>query len=201
MDREKWLNEAEVNTILCELRRKSRRTKITRRNLILFELATCCGLRVSEICNLRMADVRLEANPALRVRSGKGGKSRTVPLVWDAGTLADVTAWCAIRFAEGATESDWLLLTRQGQQLNRRGAREVYRRACRNLIGRPVTIHAGRHTFVSRALRFRSLAAVRDAAGHSSVATTNLYLHAEEDWTPGSLYAPQVRQSVSAPSP
>ena len=65
-------------------------------NLVLFRLAACCGLRASEIANLQMDDVRTElARPHLRIRAGasKGGRSRIVPLWWDATTLTDLADW------------------------------------------------------------------------------------------------------------
>jgi integrase len=84
--------------VLTDLKRNARRSKSTQLNLVLFPLATCCGLRASEISQLQIADVRIEpSRPHLRIRRGaaKGGKSRIVPLWWDAGTLADVAAWKA----------------------------------------------------------------------------------------------------------
>jgi site-specific recombinase XerC len=44
-----------------------------------------------------------------------------------------------------------------------------------------LTIHHGRHSFVSHALRHRTLAEVRDAAGHSNIATTSIYAHVATD--------------------
>ena len=57
-----------------------------------------------------------------------------------------------------------------------------------------LTIHHGRHTFISHALAGgRTLAEVRDAAGHSSVLVTSVYLHVAvaDDGAVGSLF--QVR--------
>ncbi len=54
-----------------------------------------------------------------------------------------------------------------------------------------LTIHDGRHSFVSHALRAgRSLAEVRDAAGHANVATTSLYTHVavEDDGEIGNIF-------------
>ena len=63
--------------------------------------------------------------------------------------------------------------------LGRRNARHLV--ACRVLGGnrqRELTIHHGRHSFVSHALAGgSSLAEVRDAAGHASIATTSVYTH------------------------
>jgi site-specific recombinase XerC len=60
-------------------------------NCLIFRLACCCGLRVSEIGALRLEDVCVASGrPHLRVRpeGAKGKKARVVPLWWDAATLA-----------------------------------------------------------------------------------------------------------------
>ena len=59
VDRERILSRAEVQTVLAELKRKAKRSPLTRRNLIIFRLATCCGLRVSELTRLTLGNVRL----------------------------------------------------------------------------------------------------------------------------------------------
>ena len=92
-DPTKILTRRELAIVLAELKRKAPRSKNTRLNLILFRLAVCCGLRASEIAQLRLGDVRIEqTRPHIRIRRGasKGGRPRTVPLWWDAGTLADL---------------------------------------------------------------------------------------------------------------
>lgn len=92
-DPTKILFRGEIVAVLQDLRRKAKRSPSTRLNLIVFRLATCCGLRASEIANLRIGDVRVETSrPHIRIRAGaaKGGTPRTVPLWWDAGTLEDL---------------------------------------------------------------------------------------------------------------
>ncbi len=179
LDSMKVLDEAEVQATLRELRRRGRRSKTTRRSLILFELSTCCGLRVSEICGLTLGDVRTGLNPFIHIRRdmSKSGRARSVPLGWDSLTLADITAWVALRGAEGAGTADLLLPTRTGKPMHRTAARRMYARACQ-MIGRKATIHDGRHTFISWALhRGVDIQAVRQAAGHANLATTSLYSH------------------------
>ena len=59
-----------------------------------------------------------------------------------------------------------------------------------------ITIHHGRHSFCSHALGGgRTLAEVRDAAGHANVATTSIYTHVgvEDDDGPGDLFDFQDR--------
>jgi len=191
-DPTKILTRREMDTVLTDLKRKAERSPNTRMNLIIFRLAACCGLRASEIAQLQVGDVRVEqARPHLRIRAGaaKGGKPRTVPLWWDAGTLADLVAWKALREENGATpETVFITSLRSGREqtpLSRHTLRKRFRTACKVLGAErleTLTIHHGRHTFLSHALAGgRTLAEVRDAAGHSNVTITSGYLHVAVD--------------------
>ena len=188
----KILTRRELAAVLAELRRKAPRSKNTRLNLVIFRLAACCGLRASEIARLQVADVRVELpRPHLRIRVGaaKGGRSRTVPLWWDAGTLADLTAWKAGRAAMGAGSMLPFVASfqpgRTAQIFSRHTLRKRFRTACK-VLGEErlesLTIHHGRHTFISHALAGgRTLAEVRDAVGHANVSITSGYLHVAND--------------------
>ena len=155
---------------------------------------------------MQLDDVRLESSrPHLRLRVGttKGGKARRVPLWWDAGTLADLAAWKTERLDCRATGSDpFVVSTRAGRGrllLSRHNLRRRFRTACKALgleRLRMLTIHHGRHTFISHALAGgRSLAEVRDAAGHSNVSVTSCYLHiaVDEDADVGNLFGFQEK--------
>jgi integrase len=89
--------------VLAHLATRCLRSRQARLNRIIFRLACCCGLRASEIAGLQLADVHVsETRPHLVVRpkNGKGEKGRAVPLWWDAGTLADLTAWKTERLTQ-----------------------------------------------------------------------------------------------------
>jgi integrase len=199
-DMTKVLTRREIHAVLADLRSRATRSKNARLNLVIFRLATCCGLRASEIAQLHSNDIRIEMpRPHIRIRVGasKGGKSRRVPLWWDRGTLDDLAAWRAHRTAQGAAGDNPFVASwqpgRQNAPLSRFTLRKRYRTACRKL-GRErlqsLTIHHGRHTFISHALAGgRTLAEVRDAAGHSNVTVTSGYLHvAVEDDDVGALF-------------
>jgi integrase len=207
-DPTKILTRREIATVLAELHRKALRSKNTRLNLVIFRLAACCGLRASEIAKLQMADVRTELpRPHLRIRRGasKGGRPRTVPLWWDAGTVADLKMWKDERGQADAQPTDpfasSLQAERSTRSLSRHTLRKRFRTACKSL-GKErlatLTIHHGRHTFISHALAGgRTLAEVRDAAGHANVTITSGYLHVlVDDGSLGDLFAAQ-----SLPSP
>ena len=133
-----------------------------------------------------------------RPEGAKGQKARIVPLWWDAATLSELAAWKREREGQGARPSDPLVCClwprRFGQRLTRHTLRERFRTACKSLgleRLRTLTIHHGRHTFISHALAGgRTLAEVRVAAGHTSLVTTSVYLHiaVDDDAVPGNLF-------------
>jgi integrase len=201
LDPTRLLTRRELAAVLADLASRARRSPNVQRNLVIVRLACCCGLRVSEIAALQMDDVVVDvARPHLRLRRGttKGGRSRCVPLWWDAGTLANLAEWKAERVAHGASGADPFVCSvqahRHGLPLRRAALRRRFLSACK-ILGmarlRTLTIHHGRHTFISHALfGGRSLAEVREAAGHASLLTTSVYLHVavDDDGELGSLF-------------
>jgi integrase len=188
VDPMKILTRRELAAVLADANRQAARSANARRNLIIVRLACCCGLRVSEIAGLSLTDVVVDGQrPHLRLPKSitKGKKARVVPVWWDADTLADLIAWKAERVEQGARPADPFVCSVQahlrGQPLQRAAIRRRFLSACKVLgptRSRALTIHHGRHTFISHALAGgRSLAEVRAAAGHSNVSVTSAYLH------------------------
>jgi integrase/recombinase XerD len=201
IDQTKILTRNELATVLGELRRK-RRSVNTRQNAVIFRLSSCCGLRVSEVCGLTLANVKTAGErPHIHVPAAiaKRHKARKVPLWWDAATLAELEAWKQERLAQGATPADSFVCSQakgtHGKPLSVRNAQNRFKAAIKVLGSERqavVSIHCGRHSFCSHALAGgRSLAEVRDAAGHANVSTTSIYLHAvtDDSETIGSLFA------------
>jgi len=168
------LSRVELVTALGELERKAKRSLNT---------------RVSEIACLRLDDVRMEdARPHILIRAdvSKIPRDRRIPLWWDRDTFGDIMAWKGRLLNKGARSDDLfvssILNRTRGKRLTRQALRQRFRTACK-VLGKTclesLTIHDGRHTFVSHSLAGgRTLAEVRDAAGHANVVTTSAYLHA-----------------------
>jgi integrase len=192
VDASQILSRQELAAVLKDLKRRARRLPNVQMNLAIVRLACCCGLRAGEIGGLTLGDVRVGiARPHLLIRAehAKLKRPRRVPLWWDAGTLADLSAWLDYREGQGARRDDPFVCSLQtatfGQPLNRHVLRRRFHTACR-VLGwerlRSLTIHHGRHTFISHALAGgRTLAEVRAAAGHASLLTTSVYLHVVVD--------------------
>jgi integrase len=137
-DATKILMRRELQAVLADLKRKAARSKNAGLNVI-FRLAACCGLRAGEIAQLHMADIRVEMpRPHIRIRVGasKGRKSRRVPLWWDGGTLEDLAAWRAARFATGAKgDQPFVASLQAGREtlvFSRHTLRKRFRTACRS---------------------------------------------------------------------
>lgn len=221
IDASKILTRAEITTVLIDLNRRAKRSVNSRMNLTIFRLATCCGLRSSEISGLKLQDVGIGIErPYLYLPSTitKGKKSRLVPLCWDTGTLKDISIWKANREQQGANQDDYFVCTLSksafGKRLKKSNIRHRFQIACRALgkdrlfIGQDqtktgrkynkhLTVHHGRHSFCSHALAGgRTLTEVRDAAGHSDISTTSIYLHVVTDGDePGDIFDFNKKQS------
>lgn len=191
IDQTRILTRSEIVEVIDELRRK-RRSINTRQNLIIFRLATCCGLRVSEIVGLKIANVKTGGQrPHIYIPAAiaKRRKPRKVPLWWDAGTLAELDAWKSERIEDDAAPGDPFVCSLSkgtwGKPLSVRNAQARFKASITCLGPERVeglSIHCGRHSFCSHSLAGgRSLAEVRDAAGHSNISTTSIYLHAVRD--------------------
>ena len=197
LDRSKILTRDEVELCVNDLHERRKSSKNAHANLAIFRLSCCLGLRRLEIAGLQMRDVVVEgARPFVTVRAdntkGEDGKrrKRMVPLWWDRGTLRDLKEYYEMRLAMGATlqKDPFICSTRKGFEGNPVTVPKIAARwqtALRPLgrvrISR-LSVHAGRRSFCSHALHAgRTLLEVRDAAGHSHVTTTNIYLYAIEN--------------------
>ena len=195
------LQPGEMAKILVDLNFRAKRSLNSRMNKIIFRLASFCGLRASEIAGLVLADVLIDSTaPKIGVRKeiAKGKKARRVPLHWDAATLADIIAWKMLRVGQGAKPGDPFICSQRvdshGHALDRQNLRQRFKCCCRCLGSerrQEITIHTGRHSFISHAIHGgKSIVEVRDAAGHSSLNVTNLYSHlVEGDDKVGNLFA------------
>lgn len=191
------LSREEIAAVLIDLAKRAKHSEESFRSQTVFRLSCCCGLRAKEICGLNVNDVLVTGNrPAVRVRKAvtKGQlhkrRARIVPLWIDAGTLADLAKWQQFRLAMGATsDSPFICSLRPRYRGNRidnpRLADRIWRNAIRGLGKdrvKQVSIHAGRHTFGSHAVRAGvPLPIVRDWMGHANIAMTSIYLHAVDE--------------------
>lgn len=147
---------------------------IAARDLALVELLYSSGLRVSELCGIRLRDVDTERG-TIRVL-GKGGKERSVPV--GAPARRAIAAWLTARSeVAGPASPDRLFLGARGGGLDPRVARRVVHEATR-AGGSEVAPHGLRHAMATHLLEGGAdLRSVQEMLGHASVATTQVYTH------------------------
>ncbi len=143
-----------------------------------------CGLRVSELCDLKWKDLTPSGDSGQMSVFGKGGKTRAVlipPLVWDA--LWPLKGDCGgdspvFRSRQRGVE---------GYHLSRKQVWRLVRQAARRAgIELKVSPHWLRHSHASHSLdRGAPLSLVKETLGHSSIAITEKYLHAKPDDSSG----------------
>ncbi len=143
------------------------------RDRILLHLLYFAGLRVSEACNLRWRNLQFSDNAGQVTVFGKSGRTRAIPLpepLW-----RDLTE---LRRAAGREAP--IFPSRSGKPLDRGRVRMIVRQAARRAgVDAAVSPHWLRHAHASHALdRGAPIHLVQATLGHSSVATTSVYLHA-----------------------
>lgn len=147
---------------------------VAARDLALVELLYSSGLRISELCGIRLRDLDAERG-TLRVL-GKGGKERSVPV--GAPARRALEAWLAARpELAGEQSPDLVFLGVRGGRLDPRVARRVVHDATR-AGGSEVAPHGLRHAMATHLLEGGAdLRSVQEMLGHASVATTQVYTH------------------------
>lgn len=180
----KSLTRDEVNTVLEDLEKRGRRSVNTRMNNIIFRLAHHAGLRASEIANLRVIDVQLNAeHPLVYVHQGKGKKSASVQVV-SKPTIAALAAHLQMRISNGASGKDTFLIKTNGKSFDRNEIAKRYKSAIRILPEdrrRMISVHWGRHTAATRLLdNNATIATVKEFLRHTNIQTTSVYLHGQD---------------------
>lgn len=159
----KYLKEDEVRKLLNAPPRNNTRDRLILR--ILYR----CGLRVSELRDLRIEDIDLEEE-MLTVREGKGDKDRIVPV--DADTLD------LIDYYIDDTDKGVLILSSRGNPLSTRQMERLVKKYAEEAdIEKNVYPHMLRHSFAVHCLKSgMNLRSVQKMLGHSSLTTTQIYL-------------------------
>jgi site-specific recombinase XerD len=157
------------------MRQCSRRAPTGIRNRALIAVCWRCGLRIGEALALAVKDFEPDAG-TLVVQRGKGGKRRVVGV--DAGTVAVVSRWLELRGRRRNPTGGPLFCTLAGRPLDQSYVRHLLPRLARKAnIERRVHAHGLRHAFAVDMVRSGApLYVVRDALGHASIATTQVYL-------------------------
>ena len=168
------------------------------RNKAILETLYSCGLRVSELTNLRISGLYLDVG-FIRV-IGKGDKERLVPIGSSATKYINIYR-TAIRtnIPIKAGQEDILFLNRRGSRLSRVMIflllKELVKKAD---IKKNISPHTFRHSFATHLVEGGAdLRAVQEMLGHESITTTEIYTHLDREFLRTTLYQfhPAFKQS------
>ena len=169
----KDLSEADVEALI---QAPDVNTALGLRDRAMFEVLYACGLRVSELLNLRLELINLKQG-YLRI-VGKGNKERLVPL----GQVA--CEWVEHYLQEARpqlykTSTDYLFLTQHGGIMSRQNFWYAIKRyALQAGIASELSPHTLRHAFATHLLNHGAdLRVVQMLLGHSDLSTTQIYTH------------------------
>lgn len=172
------LTEAEVFAMLDEIKDNDARSL---RDRAILETMYGCGLRVSELCGLRMDDFLAEGE-LLRIM-GKGSKERVVPIGGAAGRA--LTAYFESArpcFAKGNLAETHVFLTRLGRPFTRQGVFKLIREraAAVGISADCISPHVLRHCFASHMLAHGAdIRVIQELLGHADIGTTQVYTHVD----------------------
>jgi integrase/recombinase XerD len=151
------------------------------RNKAIVETLYGCGLRVSELVNLRLTDIHYKEEYI--VVTGKGDKQRLVPI----GKLAlkEIDLYKKDRDClRVITDQNVLFLNRRGKQLTRAMIFTIIKDlAAKAGIRKNISPHTFRHSFATHMIEAGAdLRAVQEMLGHESILTTEIYTHIDRSF-------------------
>ena len=175
-----FLSINEMNTLLDQVDLSAAEGE---RNKAIFEVLYGCGLRVSELVDLKKSNLFFNED-FIKVK-GKGNKTRLVP-------IHEVTQKCVLAYFENSRKKvpsveghqDFVFVNRRGKQLTRAMIFTLVKRQAQHCgIQKNISPHTFRHSFATHLLeRGADLRAIQLMLGHESITTTEVYVHTTRDY-------------------
>jgi len=151
------------------------------RNKAIIETLYGCGLRVSELVNLRLTDIHY--NEEYIIVTGKGDKQRLVPISKKALKEIDIYKQDRDNLTV-ITDQNILFLNRRGKRLTRAMIFTIIKDlAAKAGIKKNISPHTFRHSFATHMIEAGAdLRAVQEMLGHESILTTEIYTHIDRSF-------------------
>ena len=159
------------------------------RNRALLETLYGCGLRVSELTELKLSDLFFEEQ-FIKV-TGKGNKQRFVPI--SGLTIKYINLYIKeirVHVPVQKGHEDYLFLNRRGKKLSRAMIFTIVKQLAEKIgLKKKVSPHTFRHSFATHLLENGAdLRAIQQMLGHESITTTEIYMHVDRSHLQGVLH-------------
>ena len=153
------------------------------RNRAILETLYSCGLRVSELTDLKLSDLFFKEG-FIKV-TGKGNKQRFVPIT--DGTIDYLESYISgsrTGLNINPEHSDIIFLNRRGKQLTRAMIFTIIKQlAVKTNLSKTISPHTFRHSFATHLLENGAdLRAIQQMLGHESITTTEIYMHLDRSF-------------------
>ncbi|WP_442795284.1 site-specific tyrosine recombinase XerD [Pelobium manganitolerans] len=153
------------------------------RNKAMLETLYSCGLRVSELINLRLSDLFLD-DEFVKI-TGKGNKERLVPIGQTAIRSIQIyrnQVRNHVLIAKG--DEDYIFLNKRGSKLSRTTVFTLIKDLALQIgLKKNISPHTFRHSFATHLIEGGAdLRAVQEMLGHESITTTEIYTHLDRDF-------------------
>lgn len=148
------------------------------RNRAILETLYGCGLRVSELLNLKLSDLYFDED-FIKV-TGKGNKQRFVPISDVNKKYINIYQYeVRVHLPIMKEHQDFLFLNRRGKQLTRAMVFTITKRLAEKIgLKKNISPHTFRHSFATHLLENGAdLRAIQQMLGHESITTTEVYMH------------------------
>ena len=159
------------------------------RNKAILETLYSCGLRVTELVNLRLSCLHLDIG-FVRV-IGKGDKERLVPIGSDAIKYINIYKnEIRVHLTIKPGHEDYLFLNRRGSKLTRVMIFIILKELAKKAgIVKSISPHTFRHSFATHLVEGGAdLRAVQEMLGHESITTTEIYTHLDREYLRNTLH-------------
>jgi integrase/recombinase XerD len=175
-----FLNVEEIDQLLSLIDRSNNEGE---RNLSMLETLYSCGLRVSELVNLKITDLHLNSD-YIKI-TGKGNKERLVPIGKIAKKLIlNYLTTIRVKYPVKKEFVDILFLNRRGGRLSRVMVFYIIKDLAEKAgIKKTLSPHSFRHSFATHLVEGGAdLRAVQEMLGHESITTTEIYTHLDRQF-------------------
>ena len=172
------LTVEEIDTIIATVDMSK---KEGQRNRAILETLYSCGLRVSELCNLKLSELYFDEG-FIKVE-GKGSKQRLVPI--SPRAIKEIKYWLLDRNVGKIKKGfeDYVFLARWGNSISRIMVFHLIKELAEKAgINKNISPHTFRHSFATHLLEGgANLRAIQCMLGHESIATTEIYTHIDRN--------------------
>ena len=155
-------------------------TKEGQRNRTILETLYSCGLRVSELCNLKISDLYLEEG-FIKVE-GKGNKQRLIPISPRAIRELQLYFIDRNQFSIKKDYEDYVIISKRGTNISRIMVFHIIKTLAEAIgLKKTISPHTFRHSFATHLLEGgANLRAIQCMLGHESIGTTEIYTHIDK---------------------